>query len=80
MKITCEYYGSLTLLSELPATLNLEDGASVADALAQLQQLSENTIKQIPACAVAMGEHVVSKDCGLHDGDHIVLLPPVSGG
>lgn len=80
MKISCEYFGSLTLLNELPSHLELNDGASVADALQLLSAISEGTQKQIPACAVAMGEYIVANDTTLTDGGHIVLLPPVSGG
>lgn len=55
--------------------LELDEGASVRDALAQLRGLTGDT-----RVVMAVNEHYAAEDSPLHPGDELALIPPVSGG
>jgi MoaE-MoaD fusion protein len=60
--------------------LRLDDGATVADAIAQLR---ENALAGLPENApfvTAVAREYVKTDHRLTDGDELALVPPVSGG
>jgi molybdopterin converting factor subunit 1 len=61
--------------------LELADGASARDALAELELRAglRDLIERMPL-AVAVNRTYVREDCSLHDGDELALIPPVSGG
>lgn len=72
------------LASDLPSTLELEDGATVETALQQIDQLTGEASLP-PSCLVAVnGEHLGTllehgrRD--LEDGDELALIAPVAGG
>jgi molybdopterin synthase catalytic subunit len=56
-------------------TLELPDGASVADVFAALDLGVEP-----PGLLFAVNRAYVSRDAALTDGDEVALIPPVSGG
>jgi len=56
-------------------TLELPDGASVSDALAQLRWLTGET-----KVLMAVNREYASSDAVLAPGDELALIPPVSGG
>lgn len=71
------------LAEELPRKLELAEGASVADALATLQQAHPAGLP--PTCLVAVsGRHLGTvrshRSAVLRDGDELMLIAPVAGG
>ena len=61
-------------------TIDLPDGATVADALALLSKDHETIAAAANAIAVAVNEQYSATTAVLNDGDTIALIPPVSGG
>lgn len=60
--------------------LELDDGATVEDAVAVLRSRTEwQAVESLPL-SYAVNEEVVHRDHALDDGDRLALLPPVSGG
>jgi molybdopterin converting factor small subunit len=60
--------------------LTLDDGATVADALAKLAAEHPELRGGLPsALPVVAGSHV-PREQALHDGDEVSLLSPVAGG
>jgi molybdopterin converting factor small subunit len=60
--------------------LSLDDGATVADALAKLAAEHPELRPGLPsALPVVAGSHV-SREQALHEGDEVSLLSPVAGG
>jgi molybdopterin synthase catalytic subunit len=60
--------------------LRLPDGATVADAVAELRR---GPLRDLPAAApfvAAVGRAYVERTHALRDGDELALVPPVSGG
>lgn len=55
--------------------LELPSGARVADALAQLQAISDGT-----SVVMAVNREYADADAPLHEDDELALIPPVSGG
>lgn len=86
MKIQVSYTGrSYQTASILPDELLLDDGATVADALAQLtRNLADD--QQLPtSCLVAVsGEHIGTltsyANRSLQNRDELILIAPVAGG
>lgn len=52
----------------------------VADVLKRLEQDIPALSAHLGHTACAVGDHFVGRDAYLHEGDMLVLLPPVSGG
>ncbi len=61
-------------------TIELPEGATVADALAVLSKAHEAIATTANAIAVAVNEQYCPVAQVLSDGDTIALIPPVSGG
>jgi molybdopterin converting factor subunit 1 len=61
-------------------TIQLSDGATVADAVEQLSREHEIIRTMQGRIAVAVDEKYQSANTKLHDGCTIALIPPVSGG
>lgn len=85
MKIRITYLGrSYQHAETLPDQIDLEAGATVADAVGQVNVLLGDT--ELPgSCLVTVsGEHVGSvanyTDRPLRDGDELMLIAPVAGG
>ena len=81
MQVQVTFYGVLQqivgarrLTLELPAETTV---GALADALVgQYPVLAE----RLPTAAFAVGDALVDRRYTLHPGDHVALLPPVSGG
>lgn len=61
-------------------TIELPEGATVAEALALLSKDHETIAATANAIAVAVNEQYSATTAVLSDGDTIALIPPVSGG
>ncbi|HUP91310.1 MAG TPA: MoaD/ThiS family protein [Solimonas sp.] len=81
MDLRIELYGVLQRLAGVrDLMLELPEGATAADALAQLQPRSAELVARLAQCACAIGDRIVTRDEPLIDGSTLVLIPPVSGG
>lgn len=60
--------------------IDLDEPATVADALAQLASRSGEMATVLTQCAVAIGDELVRRNHPLRAGDELALLPPVAGG
>jgi molybdopterin synthase catalytic subunit len=67
-------------LGAAAATVELPDGASVADLLQHLTARAAATEKAFRGIAVSVNAEYASAGQVLRDGDEVGLLPPVSGG
>jgi MoaD family protein len=81
MRITIKLFASYReLLGEDELLLEVEEGASVGDALALLKDrfplLANQGYSPLTACNL---EHVPKRHL-LEDGDELAIFPPVSGG
>ncbi len=61
-------------------TIELPEGATVAEALALLSKDHETIARTGSTIAVAVNEQYSATTAVLNDGDTIALIPPVSGG
>ncbi len=61
-------------------TIDLPEGATVADALAALSKDHEVIATTGNTVAVAVNEQYSATTAVLSDGDTMALIPPVSGG
>ena len=61
-------------------TLELADGATVADALAILETQHEVIAAMRGRFRAAVNQEMEDNACLLHDGDELALIPPVAGG
>ena len=76
---------SYDVAEAVPRTLVLEDGATVADALASLNGHLQNGAALADSCLVAVGgTHLGTltrhEPRRLSDGDELVIIAPVAGG
>lgn len=60
--------------------LQLGDGATVADAIAQLREGALAGLPQNAPFVAAVAREYVNQDHPLSEGDELALVPPVSGG
>lgn len=60
--------------------IELDEGATVRDALDGLAQKHEAIATMADCLAVAVNERYCPDDTTLNNGDTIALIPPVSGG
>jgi molybdopterin synthase catalytic subunit len=65
-------------LGSSPATVELRDGATVADLLARLAE--GNAAQALRGIAVSVNAEYATTTHVLREGDEVGLLPPVSGG
>lgn len=60
--------------------LELVSGAAVSDCLAQMARQHPRLAGMATGLLVAVNERYASRRDVLRDGDHVALIPPVSGG
>jgi molybdopterin converting factor subunit 1 len=61
-------------------TLDLPEGATVAEAREPLLQRHPSLRGHIDRCAYVVNRRYAKVDAILSDGDELALIPPVSGG
>jgi molybdopterin converting factor small subunit len=81
MQVRVRMSAGLARLADAPAvTLDLDEGATVDDALARLGVVAPAVAGALGAALpVVAGEHA-ERSRALHHGDEVALLLPVSGG
>jgi molybdopterin converting factor subunit 1 len=61
-------------------TLDLHQGASVADLLAHYERQIPRLRESLPSLALAVNQEYASAETKLKSNDEVAILPPVSGG
>lgn len=79
--VAFEFYGVLRRLAGSSTwRMTIAAGSTVADALALLARHQPALAPELPRCACAVGDAIVPRTRVLSAGEHMALLPPVSGG
>jgi molybdopterin synthase catalytic subunit len=68
------------LVGKASDTLDLDQGASVADLLAHYETQIPRLRESLPSLALAVNQEYASADTKLRSNDEVAILPPVSGG
>jgi molybdopterin converting factor small subunit len=81
MQVRVRLGAGLARLAEAPMlTIDLDDGATVADLFERLGALAPDVARALPSVLpVVAGEHV-ERMRSLRSGEEVALLLPVSGG
>jgi molybdopterin synthase catalytic subunit len=81
MQVRVLYFGLLKDLAGRDSeTLELPDGATLADLLAHCQSAVPRMKHLLPSIALSINQEYARPAAALHDRDEVALLPPVSGG
>jgi MoaE-MoaD fusion protein len=81
MRVRVLFFGVLKdLAGKSSDSIELPDGASVRDVLAQCEAQIPKLKESLPSLALAVNQQYAGPDATLKDGDEVALLPPVSGG
>jgi len=81
VKITVQFFSFLRQLTgQSELTLDLPDGSTVADALAQLHGKFPQLKEAENTMLIAIGVEFATRPSQLHDGDVLSLMPPLQGG
>jgi molybdopterin converting factor subunit 1 len=81
MRVRVLYFGVLRdVFGRANELMDLADGASVADLLADYRSRQVGAIGLWDSIAVAVNQEYARGSVALKDGDEVALLPPVSGG
>jgi MoaE-MoaD fusion protein len=81
MRVRVLFFGILKDLAQRTNdTLELREGATVREMLAQCELQIPQIKASLPSSAVAVNQHYADAETRLKPGDEIALLPPVSGG
>ncbi|MES2488833.1 MAG: MoaD/ThiS family protein [Pseudomonadota bacterium] len=81
MQITVELNGVLCRLAGVQSlTVELGNSATVADAMALVEERIPNAADRLEITAIAIGDSLVHRNTPLMGDETLVLIPPVSGG
>ena len=81
MRVQILFFGMLKeLAGRASDTIDLPEGASVADVLRHYEGQIPRLKMSLPSLALAVNQQYAGPDTKLNPGDEIALLPPVSGG
>ena len=81
MRVRVLYFGILKeLLGQNGVSMEVAEGASVADLVALHRKLGKGAAELWNSLAVAVNQEYARAGHVLKDGDEVALLPPVSGG
>jgi molybdopterin converting factor subunit 1 len=81
MRVRILFFGVLKdLAGKSNYTLELREGATVREMLAQCEAQLPRIKTSLPSLAVAVNQQYANMDAELKAGDEVALLPPVSGG
>jgi molybdopterin converting factor subunit 1 len=81
MRVQILFFGQLKEVAGRERdTIELPDGARVADLLRRYAQLKPALQPYYDVMAVALNQEYSEAEATLHEGDEVALIPPVSGG
>ena len=81
MRVQILFFGMLKeIAGRASDTLDLTEGASVADVLRHYERQIPRLKEALSSLALAVNQQYAGPDTKLNPGDEIALLPPVSGG
>ncbi len=81
MQVRVLYFGVLKDLFHAESEdLEMPVGSTVGSLLKSFQERAPERGGLWSSLAVAVNQEYAKKDCALREGDHVALLPPVSGG
>jgi len=81
MRVRVLFFGMLKdLVGKASDTLDLDQGASVADLLAHYETQIPRLRESLPSLALAVNQEYASRETKLRSNDEVAILPPVSGG
>ena len=81
MQIHVLLFGALKdLVGRSSETLELAEGATVAEVLQHYSRLAPRFRAMLPSLALSLNREYANADAVLRSGDEVGLLPPVSGG
>jgi molybdopterin synthase catalytic subunit len=81
MRVHVLFFGMLKdLVGKASDTLDLDQGASVADLLAHYETQIPRLRESLPSLALAVNQEYASAETKLRPNDEVAILPPVSGG
>ncbi len=81
MRVRVLFFGMLQdLVGKASDTLDLDQGASVADLLAHYETQIPRLRESLPSLALAVNQEYASAETKLRSNDEVAILPPVSGG
>ena len=81
MRVRVLFFGMLKdLVGKASDTLDLDQGASVADLLAHYETQIPRLRESLPSLALAVNQEYASAETKLRSNDEVAILPPVSGG
>jgi MoaE-MoaD fusion protein len=81
MQVRVLFFGVLKdIASRSAETLDLPEGAVVADVVKHYERLVSAKNGLLRSVAISVNQEYSSPETTLHSGDEIALLPPVSGG
>ena len=81
MRVRVLFFGMLKdLVGKASDTLDLDQGASVADLLAHYETQIPRLRESLPWLALAVNQEYASAETKLRSNDEVAILPPVSGG
>ncbi len=81
MRVQILFFGVLKdLVGRASESLELDEGATVADVLEYYELQVPKLRGFMPSLAFSVNQHYTGPGAVLGDGDEVALLPPVSGG
>ena len=81
MKVKVLFFASCRdLLGQSERVMDVDDGASVNDLIAELASEHGRFVEMAPSLMVSVNHEYVDRDAALEDGDEVAFIPPVSGG
>jgi molybdopterin converting factor subunit 1 len=81
MRVRVLFFGMLKeMVGKSADTIDLPEGASVADILRQYGSQSPRLQAMLPSLALAVNQQYASPATKLQSDDEVAMLPPVSGG
>jgi molybdopterin converting factor small subunit len=81
VQVTIELNGVLCRLAGAQSlTIELNDSATVADAMLAVEECIPNAADRLEVTAIAIGDSLVHRNTLLSGDETLVLIPPVSGG
>lgn len=81
MQVKVELNGVLCRLAGVQSlTVELNNSATVADAMAAVEERIPNAADRLEVTAIAIGDELVHRNALLTGDEVLVLIPPISAG